>query len=106
MESSPVTKHDFKDLRRHYPQVIAQMPAAFNSHQFILTLAQLDQPAYIAALQTYCDGEEPFKIVHQQLSALLNDYPELVTPNGRDENSHDIFGNRNSCRSWLKPAVA
>jgi hypothetical protein len=97
-----VAKHDFRDLLLHFPPVIGEMQDVFNSHQFILCLAQRDQPAYVAALQTYCYGGEPFKVVHQQLSALLDTFPELVTSNGHDEQSRDIFGNRNSCRRWRK----
>ena len=95
-------RHNFYRLRQHYRAVIGMMDHEFSSHQFILRLAQYDQPGYVAALATYCDGEEPFKIVHQQLSALLGEFPELLEEHGRDEHSRDIFGNPNSCRRWRK----
>ena len=82
------------------------MDDVFNSHQFILCLAQHDQPEYVRALYEYCDGEEPFKIAHQQLSRHLYDFPDLITSHGRDEDSHDIFENPNSCSRWRKKAVA
>ncbi len=98
-------RHDFGRLREHYRVVIGMMNDEFNSHEFILRLAQYDQPGYVDALSTYCDGDEPFKIVHQQLSALLDEFPDLVEGNGRDDHSYDIFGNPNSCRRWRKIPV-
>jgi hypothetical protein len=95
-------KREIQDLRQHYPTVIDMMDAEFSSHQFILRLAQYDQPRYVAALAAYCDGETPFKIVHQQLSAMLEEFPQLVLDNDWDEDSRDIFGNPNRCRRWLK----
>ena len=47
--------HDFTPLFDHYPEVIAQLPPTFDSHEFILHLAQQHQPEYIDALCAYRD---------------------------------------------------
>ena len=93
-------KHDFTRLYDQYAECIAKMDSVFDSHEFILKLAQMDQQAYIEALHAYRDGA-PFQAVHQQLSAHLNNFPHLVEPLG-SVNSHDIFGNSNTCMQWRK----
>ena len=45
-----MTSHNFTAIYSHYPAIIAQMPSLFTSHQFILRLAQANQPLYIEAL--------------------------------------------------------
>ena len=92
-------KHDFTELYEQYPVLIASMTPGFSSHEFILKLAQQNQTAYVDALYAYRDSDEPFKIVHGQLSANLNKFPKLVEAIG-SANSRDIFGNPNSCAQW------
>lgn len=43
-------EHDFSNIYAQYPDIIAQMPEAFTSHQFILELARQNQTIYIEAL--------------------------------------------------------
>ena len=100
-------KHDFSQLDAHYPEIIAQMPAVFSSHQFILKLAQEHQDLYVEALYAYRDSihrgkPAPFRAVHQILSQRLNGYLDLVQRYGDERRSHDIFGQPNGCARWHK----
>lgn len=100
-------KHDFSALEAHYPEIIEQMRGTFTSHQFILRLAQRYQVLYIEALYDYRDSlhrgsPAPFRAVHQILSDHLNNYPNLVIRDGDDDQSRDIFGQKQRCAKWRK----
>ena len=102
----PKPKHDFKALFAKYEAVVAQMPETFDSHQFILCLAQQHQTLYIEALYSHRhslhrDSPDPFRVVHQILSRHLNACHHLVTRLG-DVYSADIFGQSNECAQWRK----
>lgn len=96
-----MARHNFSALLLHYPDVIAEMPSQFKSHEFILRLAQKNQRDYVEALFAYRTNDEPFRSVHRQLSAKLNNYPHLVEKL-RPTGSWDIFGHANTCMSWRK----
>lgn len=49
--------HDFSELYKQHPAIIAMMPATFTSHQFILKLARQRQKLYFEALYSYRDNE-------------------------------------------------
>jgi len=101
-----MTQHEFNMLFEHYPELIAEMPDNFTSHQFILHLARRYQALYIEALYFYRHSPDsqhptPFKILHGFLAKHLNAYPQLVTHIGEVE-SIDIFTQENRCAQWQK----
>ncbi len=101
-----MAEHNFSQLLEDYPAVIAEMPDVITSHEFILCLAQRNQPEYVDALSTYRDVTKdgvraPFMVVHNQLSKRLRDFPELVEYVGQVA-STDIFGHSNACAQWRK----
>jgi len=77
------------------------MKSEFDSHEFILTLAQSYQRDYIQALQEYSEKDSPFMIVHGEIARRLLNYPRLVFKTG-ERNSADIFGQVNSAVIWRK----
>lgn len=56
-----MSRFNFYALLDYYPATIARMPnRKFNSHDFILRLAQSHQVDYIAALYSYRSRPDPF----------------------------------------------
>ncbi len=99
-------KHNFDALFAHYSEIIAQMPETFDSHQFILCLAQQYQTLYVEALYSHRhslhhDSPDPFRVVHQRLARHLSACHGLVKRLG-DVYSADIFGQSNECAQWRK----
>lgn len=91
----------FEALEAVYPQVIVLMHDQFDSHEFILKLAQAHQRLYVQALIEYADSDRPFQIVHGQIAKRLHNFPNLVEYFG-EHNSPDIFGQENSAARWRK----
>jgi hypothetical protein len=77
------------------------MPSRFDSHEFILKLAQDYQRLYVHALQEYAESERPFQILHGLLVQRLLNFPELVAKIG-EQNTEDIFRQVNSAIIWQK----
>jgi len=88
-------------LERLFPEAVAAMPEEFDSHQFILWLAQHHQGAYVRALAAYAHTDQPFKNVHGQIAKRLHGHPSLVAKVG-EGSSRDIFGERCSAAKWRK----
>ena len=91
----------FEALEAVYEQVIALMPDTFDSHEFILKLAQEHQRLYVQALIEYADSDRPFQIVHGQNAKRLQNFPNLLTYVG-EQNSKDIFLQVDSAAVWRK----
>ena len=92
---------EFTSLEAVYEQVIALMPNKFDSHEFILKLAQQYQRLYVQALVENVDSESPFQVVHSQIAMRLLKFPNLVTRVG-EHISKDIFLQENSATLWQK----
>ena len=96
-----MTNMALDSLETVFPEVIALMESEFDSHQFILALAQAHQRLYVAALSGYADTDRPFQIVHGELAKRLYNFPNLVTKVG-EHYSEDIFRQANSAAVWRK----
>ena len=90
-----------ESLETVYEKVIALMPNKFDSHEFILKLAQEHQRLYVQALVEYAESERPFQIVHGQIAMRLIKYPDLVAKVG-EHISKDIFLQENTATMWQK----
>ena len=92
---------EFTSLEAVYEQVISLMPSKFDSHDFILKLAQEHQRLYVQALVEYIDSEKPFQAVHSQIAMRLLKFPNLVTRVG-EHISKNIFLQESSATQWQK----
>jgi hypothetical protein len=88
-------------LEQVFPEIVDKMNDYFDSHDFILKLAQTHQRLYVAALAGYVAKEYPFQIVHGEIARRLLKHTELVTKVG-DHTSKDIFGQTSSATVWCK----
>ena len=67
-----------EELEKKFPEIVGLMPAKFDSHQFILKLAQRYQKAYVRALNEYADNNQPFQTVHALLAKKQKQHEDLV----------------------------
>ncbi len=100
-------QYDFSALYAHYPEIIRDMPKRFDSHEFIIRLAQDHQPAYIEALYAYRNKRyrskpAPFMVVHGILAKRLTSHRDLIERVLPDKDSKDIFGSKDSASRWKK----
>ena len=91
----------FDELEKSYPDVIAQMPKRFNTHEFILVLAHQNQSLYIKALAQCVDNQYPFQTAHGMLAKILAKFDDLIYYIG-DEPSTNIFGQSSDASVWGK----
>ena len=92
----------FEDLESIYPQVLEHMKQEFDSHDFILKLANEHQQLYVQALNAYANNDQPFQSVHKEIAMLLYNFPELVSSTGKKRNSENIFRKYNLAEVWWK----
>ncbi|MBL6960648.1 MAG: hypothetical protein ISR59_06025 [Anaerolineales bacterium] len=90
-----------EELEEKYPEIIDMMSPKFNSHEFILKLAQQYQQLYIQALNMYPSSNQPFQTVHAQIAKKLKKRDDLVK-HIRDKPSPNIFGLMNETAVWQK----
>ncbi len=96
-----MSKDAFEKLEEKYAGIVKLMPETFDTHNFILRLAQEHQRLYVEALVEYVKDDRPFQIVHGQIASRLLKHPNLVTKVG-ERISKDIFLQDNSAAIWKK----
>lgn len=102
--------YDFSTLESKFPEIVETMPDLFDSHEFLLVLAQKYQAEYVSALYAYKDyvfkrNPSPFHGVHKAIIQKLAKHNELVKLIREDKPSKDIFGNPNQCAEWKKVII-
>jgi hypothetical protein len=97
-----MTKDAFESLEDLFPRIVKMIPKdKFDSHDFILKLAQKDQKLYVQLLYVYKDNNQPFQSVHKEIAKRLKKRLELVEHIG-DRSSKNIFGLENKVAVWRK----
>ena len=97
-----MTKETFERLEEIFPRIVNLMPKAdFDSHDFILALAQKYQKLYVQLLYVYKDNNRPFQSVHKEIARRLKKRDDLVEHLG-NHSSKNIFGLNNNCAVWHK----
>ncbi len=99
--------YDFSELESRFPEIVQKIPDPFDSHEFILALAQQNQAEYVRALCAYSDylyrgKPAPFQAVHSAIIRKLAKHSELVKLIRDNKPSRDIFGKINYCGEWQK----
>ncbi len=97
-----MSKEGFERLEELFPRIVKLMPKdEFDSHDFILTLAQKHQKLYVQLLHVYKDNNQPFQSVHKEIPKRLKKRVDLVKHIGK-HSSKNIFGLENNCAVWRK----
>jgi len=91
----------FEELENNYTEIVGLMPAKFDSHEFILVLAQRYQQLYVQALSEYADNNQPFLTVHGEIAKRLKKREDLVKHIG-NRTSKNIFGDNSDAAGWQK----
>lgn len=99
--------YNFSELESKFQGIVEKMPDKFDSHEFLLKLAQQNQVEYVSALYAYKDyvnreNPSPFQGVHKAIIQKLSTHSELVKLIKTDKPSKDIFGESQSCGEWEK----
>ena len=97
-----MAKEAFERLEDLFPKIAKLIPKdKFDSHDFILKLAQKHQKLYVQLLFIYKDNNQPFQSVHKEIAKRLKKHRDLVEHIG-DHYSKNIFGLQNKVAVWRK----
>jgi hypothetical protein len=91
----------YEELENIFPSVVELMPETFDSHEFILVLAQKYQKLYIQLLFQVKDKKRPFHSAHMGMGKRLKKRRDLVE-HIDNRFSDDIFGGNNEVAVWRK----
>ena len=91
----------YEALEKVYPQIVKMMADEFDTHDFILTLAQKYQKLYVQALYEHREQNRPFRRVHMAIGKRLKKRRDLVE-HVDNRFSKDIFGQDNEVAVWQK----
>ncbi|PKN91674.1 MAG: hypothetical protein CVU44_17310 [Chloroflexi bacterium HGW-Chloroflexi-6] len=91
----------FQKLEEIYPEIVNLMEDEFNSHEFILKLAQKYQKNYVQALIEYAENDQPFQSVHSEIAKRLKKREDLVK-HIDSKPSVNIFGLKSEAAIWRK----
>jgi hypothetical protein len=91
----------FEELEEKFSEIVDMMPDEFDSHDFILKLAQGYQQIYVQALSEYANNNQPFQSVHGEIAKRLKKRHDLVK-HIDDKPSKNIFGLINDAAVWRK----
>ncbi len=91
----------YEAIEEIYPRIVKLMDDKFDSHEFILKLAQKYQKLYVQALYEHREQNRPFHIVHMAIAKRLKKRGDLVQ-HVDNKFSKDIFGQENKVAVWRK----
>ena len=92
----------FEKLETLFPKIVKSIDKdKFDSHDFILKLAQKNQELYVQLLYVYKDNNQPFQSIHKEIAKRLKKYSDLVEHIG-NHSSENIFGLENKVAVWRK----
>ena len=97
-----MAKEAFEKLEELFPRIVNMISKdKFDSHDFILKLAQKHQKLYVQLLYVYKDNNQPFQSVHKEIAKRLKKHRDLVE-HIDDRSSKNIFGLENKVAVWHK----
>jgi hypothetical protein len=101
LQGDYMTTDAYEDLEKVFPRIVKLMDDEFDSHKFILILAQKYQRLYIQALYEHREQSRPFHQVHMAIGKRLKKREDLVE-HIRDHSSKNIFGEKSTVAFWRK----
>jgi hypothetical protein len=96
-----MTTSALEELEEKYSEIVGMMPDIFDSHNFILALAQRYQQLYVHALSEYAGNNQPFLTVHGEIAKRLKKRVDLVK-HIDNRTSKNIFRLDSDAAVWEK----